>query len=245
MPLSLGPTFQSVVTELLVNLGRSVQGNHSNATYALAQSWVRRAHEMLYYDVEWVRLAKTVDITLTEDVREYDIPEEVDPGRIQRVLVIKAAAKEDEKEYPVGMGIRPNERNSAQESGRPLRIELIDGEFKLWPAPDDVWAGTLRLEVVEGLTELNEQGDRVVVDKTALLLQAEILGKNHYGMPGIQLLVALLGKRIDDLRAAQSDDESIQIGGPQAHVVSSIRTRNRITNGGTRQSSGDDWNPWS
>ncbi len=241
MTMSQGPTFATIIDEVLVNLGRSVQGNHSNSTRELAKSWIRRAHAVLYNEVDWIRLTKTTDIELTEDVAVYDVPDFVDPGKIDRILVLD----EDDKEYELGWGIRPNERNAAQTSSQPLRIEIVDGAFRIAPAPAEEWATTLRIEYQEAEPDFSDENTRIVVDTQALIMKATIYGLNHYQIPGLEMWVSELAKHLDNIRAKNSDGETIQLGGRQSALVRmATRERNRISVDGNRRNSGDDWNPW-
>ncbi len=243
MALAPRPTFAIVAEELLVNLGKSVAGNHSAPVMKLATSWLTTAHALLFREAEWIRLLDVFDIPLIEDQREYDIPDGLDPSRINNYLIVRA---DDSMEFDLGVGIRPNERNAARAaSNRPLRIEVLDQQFRLWPAPDATWS-TLRLEGIAIQSDFADpENDRIAVDKTALLLKATILGKIHYGMPGVDQLRAELFKYLDDVRAAESDGDGIQLGGPQAAAVENIKQRNRITRGRSRaRNNNADFAPW-
>ncbi len=241
MTMSQGPTFQSITEEVLVNLGRSVQGNHSGSTQELVKSWVRRAHAVLFNEADWIRLEKTVDIPLTADQSIYDVPDDVDPSTVARISVLGA----DGKEWELGWGVRPNERNAAHTSAKPLRIEVIDGDFRIYPAPSADWATSLRLEYQQNEPVFSDPNTRIVVDTQALIMKATIYGLNHYQMPGIDFLVAELERHMDNVRASNTDGETIQLGGRQSAIVrSGARGRNRITSGDPSRRTGDDWNPF-
>ncbi len=234
-PLTLGEIRQAVQ----IRCGLGTTGSLPIDQQALVDEKIRSAQRMLYANSWWTRQRRRFDITLVTDVSDYDWPDTLAPEFVGDVFVIRAS---DSREFKMMPGSRSGERNDAAlSSGAPTLWEFIDGNLRVYPAPDDNWSG-LTLWGYGDLPDFVDDTEECVVDNEALIQYGELLVKQHYEMPGIDRLESQLMRYIDDMRARQSDKRGVSLTGRQ-----SIRMRptpeNRITRG---PNTGDwsDWHPW-
>ncbi len=238
MSLSRPMTLGEIRTAVQIRCGLGTTGSLPIDQQALVDEKIRSAQRMLFTTSVWSRQRRKFEITLTEDVSDYDWPDTLAPEFTQRVFVIRAS---DSREFPLAPGSSERERNdSAISSSMPQLFDFIDGILRLYPAPDDNWSEIV-LWGYGDLPEFVDDGEVCVVDNEALIQQAELFVKQHYTMPGTEALERQLMKYLDDLRARNSDKRGISLTGRQSLWLRPT-PENRI--GGPNTGDWRDWHPW-
>lgn len=216
MALSVSPSLQELRQSVAIRLNMGVQASTSTALHPQLDEYIRQAFHLLVRDAYWVILQTTVEIALQDKIHEYDVPDGIDVGDIQEVTVKNIK----NFEFPLFSGIEYYERNAfdinrgdKDNVGQlPLRWVVEDKLFKIFPAPDATQYPTLIIRGRALPRAPYKNDDRSFIDGEAHIAQAVVSLKRHYNMPGADNDDVVLQKHLINIRAAQSDGETIQIG---------------------------------
>jgi len=215
MTLPLNPTFQELVTEVLIRCGYSTEGNQSVGVIPVCESYVAGAEKELFYECEWLKAARRTTVALEEDEAVIDWPDEVAPGEV--LLIVATRENEDGtlSRFPLGPGARLQERDlAASESGQPVVYEYIDEAIHIYPAPSEDWT-SLEIDYRVG-PALFGPGDRTAVDGELLVQRATHKMKDYLELPIGQKELADHERYLARLRASNSQRSGIQLGGHRA-----------------------------
>jgi hypothetical protein len=239
MALPAGMTLREATQEVLIRSGMGTKAGMNTNLDPLVQSYIRSAQAELHPMMEWTQLRAVIDIALIADQMQYDWPDNVSPGDIDFITAVRGS---DGQEFPLEPGIRPSEHTVSTTSGLPTRFDFTDEIIEIRPAPSSVYTG-LKLYVVKEPAPLNNPDDRISIDAEAVVQRAVIKVRNHFGAPGVPLLVTLHEKYLSDVRAQQSTGDGFQLGGHQSWRTR-VQRRDRLAT--SRYSNGwrSDWNPF-
>jgi hypothetical protein len=207
-----------------IRLGMGQQVGQSTALHPMLDEHIRTACSLLQREAEWAVLDTILDEDTATGQRLYDIPDRMHPGDIREVSVVDV----DGREHSVHSGVAIHERNAyggEEQAALPLRWEMEQGAIALYPMPDAERYPTLRIRGQALGYEPYHDSDRVLVDSQAVILQATVLAKQHFDLPNPAAEAAVLGRHLVNLRAAQSDGETIQIGPEPSRRYPSQRAR--------------------
>lgn len=132
-------------------------------------SFLRQAQKTYWNKFPALRTRTRRDITLTQSVTTYDLPDDFDAGSIYQV----SAATNLGREWTLEPGIRPEDRSDAALSSssagdEPSRYEFVDGQLLVLRAPSaDVT--TLRILGHSAISLLTEEDDRPATDDEAMI----------------------------------------------------------------------------
>lgn len=228
MAMPVRPTLGELRESLLRRCGLATGGSAPANVMPLIDERIRQAERLLHTRIDFTHLWESRDIPMSPGVSAYDWPDRVNVGDLIRVSVVNG----DGYEYELETGLRPNERNTAYPQpqtqqaswGTPSSYTVQNQVIYVGPTPTDEWA-TLRMEYYLAPGPMVDPEERCAVDPEALLMQAEILTKQHFGMPGIEPVQVQLREYLIDLQGKQGDGDGFQMGGRQ-----SIRIRPQIRN---------------
>jgi hypothetical protein len=192
-----------------MNFGPSAA--QSEAQVSLIDEFIRRAARELELEAAWVALRGSEDIALINDQAVYDIPDGFDVGRIDGVCVVDSEGREIEMEP----GVRSYEREqwSTAAASLPVRFEFQNQTLILYPAPDTERYPTLRIYGYRRAVVPVQAGDRIELDREALVQKATAIGKKHFSMPDAAIADTDCRIYLARIKPMQADGESIHIGG--------------------------------
>lgn len=218
MSLSVSPTLAELRQDVAIRLNMGLQARTSTAQHPLLDSFIRTAFNILLREANWAILDGTVEIPLTNAQHSYEVPDLVDVGSIYLVTVQDIY----NREYPLSPGVAVYERNAyrvdldndttGERASLPLRWEILNGGLNIYPAPDTEQYAKLIVYGRGNPREPKVDGDRPLIDGQSLILQATVIGKNHLNMPNADNEEQLLARQLRNIKSAQSDGESVQIG---------------------------------
>lgn len=221
MALATSPPLLELRQALAIRLNLGKQASTSKRLHPLLDEWLRSSFELLVREANWIVLRVTEDMELVTGQHAYDVPDSIDVGSIEEITVMD----EDFMEWRIEPGINVHERNAYRvdrggeykesQASVPLRWEVIDQMLHIYPAPDDRFL-TMKIRGKAIPRAPYSDGDRAYIDKEAHLLQATLLGKDHFKMPGINSTAATLQRHLTNMRSAQSDGEPVVIGGSKS-----------------------------
>lgn len=241
MALPLQPTLSEIRAATLTRCGIASSGNIPRNISDIIDEKIRSAQIQIYELYPWLAnyVSRTTD--LIADTKDYDVPDDTDPGHIDFISVRRIS---DGKLYPLEPGIRPGETNLFVNSSAslPTRYAFIDQMIHIEPVPDVTLYDVLVLQYFQVPGQFVEDTERAVVDGEALKTFAEILVKEHFGGQDTDKLRADLGRYLERKRTRQSDGGGFQMGGRLPSTMFQAK-RNRFADqgGGT---SWQDWRPW-
>jgi hypothetical protein len=244
MSAALQPTLAEARQEVMNRCGLATEGNIPRAVQGTMDSRIRSAQKQLYELYPWLRNYVTGEITLSNGVRDYDVPDDTEPGEIDYISVRRIS---DGWVYPLERGVRPVERNYLisvpPANSMPMRFDFINGIIRIDPAPDTTYFDVLQLQYYQVIVSLVEDTDRLVIDGEAVIMYAEILTKQHYGGQDTTKLENQLGLYIQKKMGKQGNGSGFQMGGHQS-VIGKTQPRNRFFDRGGNGGWGRGWWPW-
>ncbi len=216
MALSVSPSLQELRQSVAIRLNMGVQASTSTALHPLLDEYIRQAFNLLVRDANWVILETTIEVDLLDKIHEYDVPDQIDVGDIREITV----QNKDKFEFPLHAGVEYYERNAfdidrgnKENQGQlPLRYVVEDKLLKIYPAPDATQYPKMFIRGKALPRAPYKNGDRAYIDGEAHIAQAVVSLKRHYNMPGADNDDLILQKHLINIRAAQSDGETVQVG---------------------------------
>lgn len=239
MSLAPGMKLSEIRFEVLTRCTLNTTGNLGARAQALVDTFARAAQRELYFRCDWTRLRVRQELTLTNGVTTYDFPDNLDPGQIDSVNVIRAS---DNRAFPLQPGMSQIERNSgaASTSGRPRLYTYENGAITITPAPDTTLYNGLWLEGVTALPPFVDDDELCVVDSEALIQRTELRVRPRMGMQVTKQMQDDHLAYLADLRSQQSDGAGLMLGGATSFKLTP-EGENRITR--TRVGWDPGWNP--
>ena len=234
MAMPIRKTLGELREALLGRVGIGSVGANPAGAMPVLDERIRQAQTLLLTRFDWTALWTSTEVPLDVGVAEYDWPDGVgDPSDLVRISVKRADDGFLHELKPISM--RPNERNAAYPYPQtdpnafscPLVYTIQNQVIRLGPAPDEQWTSMLMEYFLTANAPLVDAGDRCACDPEALLMQAEILVKEHFGMPVGELMRSDLKQYLMDLQGKQGDGDGFQLGGRQS-VRNLPQIRNRV-----------------
>ena len=129
------PKLASVRQSIAVRLNFGAQAAQSDSMRSLLDEFIRRATRELLLEAHWVELRIRHRLDLIHGNAWYDWPDNMDPGRLERLIVVSTSGDE----FRLSAGIHPEERAAALAGRRENfhRDETPDAEGK-YAEPDPV-----------------------------------------------------------------------------------------------------------
>lgn len=265
MALPLEMTLGEARAELQARLGFSTQGSATLRNQELLTSFLRKASRRLLYAADWSSLRRDLDISLEVGQDRYDFPDETEVGQIVQMAAINSRRElfpmeggvdpQDIRGRPGRLErqggdivvVRTDDETYPQVRGQPERWRIVDGEIEIYPAASDEWF-FLRVGYIRRPPPLVDDGEVLPFDSEAILQQAELFGRVHYGRPGVGVLRQELASYIAAVRRQQREPSSIHIGGKwQPAVVTrqeGVWQRPHYPRTGRDSVFYDGWRPW-
>lgn len=207
-PWSLVQVRNEVFLRCTVNTG----GDRGARSRAIIDSCIRQAQRMLEIQSPWLTLQTTLNVTMTDGVSVYDIPDTIDPGRIELIDVREVSTQ---KFWPLKPCPTQPERNSLVSStlGRPVAWWFENQMLYVTPSPDtDSW-DVLRITGFLRANTLTADTDLVVLDPEAVVQRAEIFARPRLGLPVDPSLTQAHLAYVRDLKATQTEGAGFVLGG--------------------------------
>lgn len=215
MAFPIGATLAEVRQEVAIRLGMGGQVDQTTFANPLLDLWIAQALRELEVDSPWVIARSRLGITLQDGVAVYDLPDGYSVGSIEGIEVVDTS--DPPVVYPVESGVRFYERSaydSSTQKGLPLRWELVDQSIRLLPPPDTAQYPTMYVTGQLTLDEPKNDDDRITLDKLAVVLRAELLGREHFGLEVTPLMLERYASYVTNMRASVNGTrETFNLGG--------------------------------
>lgn len=225
MALVLAPTLAEVRRSVGIRLNFGPQGDTSPDMKNLLDEFIRRAARELILEAQWVELRIRYEVDLIDGQDVYDWPDNMDPGRLERLIVLSVEGHE----YELKAGINPAERETMLSANDPrslpLRYEVVNEDLKILPPPLTERYATLIIEgYTRGIPPTNDM-DRIPVDQEALIQKATCIGKKHFGAPDAEIAERDFQSYLLRMRPMQSDNQDFRMGGKRSRQFDRIFQR--------------------
>jgi hypothetical protein len=224
MALAVSPTLAELRLAVATRVGMRQQVLNSTAHNDLLDEQIRSAFNLLINEAEWIVL-HTVQDTITGQ-HAYDVPDNIAIGDIDQITVENIYGRElplapgvayyERNAFKVSRGVGPDDKPQSAESIEansclPLRWEIRDSLLMVYPAPNADEYPTLKVWGKALPREPYGNGDRSFIDKEAHVLATVIALKTFWKQDSSNDR-AILDRHLSNMRAKQSDGESVQIG---------------------------------
>jgi hypothetical protein len=211
MAHTLPPTLSEVREAVAIRLSFGAIAARAPTMRELLDEFIRRAASELLLEANWVELRVRITTDLIDEQGTYDFPDNMDPGRVERLVVVSTTGDE----YELQADIQPCERAQFTQGGKdmPLRYEFVNEQIVLVPVPDAAVYPTMLIEGYMKPAAPKHNDDRIPVDKELLVQWATAIGKAHYGKPDAGVSMATAREFLRRVRSVQTDSSSVQIGG--------------------------------
>jgi hypothetical protein len=239
MALKQQPTLGEMTSEVLAGLNMGAQGALTAELHPLIARNLRDAQAYLWSEYRWLQNRTGVEVELTADETDYDIPDDFDPGSIRNIYC-RSNRSSETTEWDLAAGIETRDRNMviAEPSGDgiPYAYDIVDQVIRVHPAPRGDDPPTMVIEMDTGLSPLTEDEQRPSVDGRAMVMLATITTKESRRIPVGATEKAMLDRYVASQRSKQRPGRIFTIGTDYRHPMDprpSLRTPyNR-----------DDWRP--
>lgn len=211
MSLPIQPTFAEIISEVLKSCGLSTDGQDPALVMPMVEARIRQAQSILVSEYPWLSALVEREIDTIQDVQDYDIPDDCDPSRVQAFGLVAASGEVRSLRPGTAMADVPS-----WSGADPRRYDIIDGVFRIYPAPDPVKYPKLRIRYYQRPVPLVNETDRVAVDATALTMLAEILVRQQLGLSETKGIESVLSRYVETQRHRQSDGSGFVLGGPRS-----------------------------
>lgn len=228
MAFAIPPTLAEVrkSTAILLNFG--AQAAQAGSLRELLDEFIRQAARDVALEFPHAELRFREDIDLIDGQSIYDWPDNLDPGRLERVTVVT----DSNKEYALRSDIQPHERSMWTQGddprSAPVRYEIINQDLNILPAPDTETYKTLRIEGYARDISPTHNDDKIPVDKQALILMSVAYGKAHFQHADALAAAQKAKEYIKRLRPMVSEGAVFRIGG---HFSTKFPYRQRRNSG--------------
>lgn len=230
MAYPVQPTLSELRDAVLAACGISRDGADPTHLIPAVNTRIRQAQAIIHAEYPWLvhYVERQFDVHGESD---YDIPDDMDPGRVQDVaLRVEKTGEYEPLARATALADVPRWKD-----GKAHRYDLIDQIMRIYPAPDPQVYDKLLVRYYQRPAKLVDDADRVSVDGTAVGMLAEILTKQQLGMKVEPQEWALWERYVGRLRARQSDGSGLLLGGARSV---------RGLNVGTAYYAGKPAHPW-
>jgi hypothetical protein len=216
MPFNPPPTLATVRQAVAIRLNAGGQADADPTFRQLLDELIRRSVAEILREADWAELRERWDVALVNDQSIYDFPADLDPGRIECITIVDT----NNAEFELKPGIAFYERDALARMSPtlPSRYEVANSELVILPAPEVAKYPTMRIEAYTRPAEVFNNSERVPVQREVVVQWAAALGKEHFGHPNWQQAKADAREYAKRLRPAQSDGETLQLGGRFANA---------------------------
>lgn len=218
MALTLQPTLAEMTGDVLSAVGEGGTGVASAATEAMVQYFIKRAQVQIQDKYPWTVAYNSLVVNLPAGDTSIEWPDDSEPGNIHTI----SAQRADSPQFiwDLEAGITTDDRsiwlNAAQQNAfsyAPSRYAYLNGVIELGPAcTQDI---TLTIYYEFGPAVMVSPGDRPRCDGLSVVMQAEILFRNHRGgdfRNALPKLEADFRERIATIRSKQMTPETFVLG---------------------------------
>lgn len=241
MSLPLYPTLTEMVESVRIRSG-AIGASLSGDQVSFIKEALRQSQAELYFEAEWVRLHLQVQITLTEGLTDYDLPDGIEVGNLHRLMVYAPTGVPGQGQYiEVDNDDGTWVYNAYKTNSRPKVYTIWDGGvIRLKPAPDATWT-TLVIDYDSAQNPLVNNADRPSVDPEALIQRATIKVKKMFGIGDPSADEVQHEKYLQHVRHNQGPNESFRMASDAITGPDYWKYTNRAIG---RTSWTTDWNPW-
>lgn len=246
MAFAQPPTLASIRRSVAIRLRMGAVAEQSPVLRDTVDEWIRRAVSELRLEAHWVEHRIRQRLDLLDGIAYYDWPDNMDPGRLEELIVVS----KNGDEFPLKRGMHPEERTAflrrygkvfheentpdtegqyqtepssdtaTQYKAMPLRYEIINEQVCLLPLPDSDEYPYLLIEGYMRPLAPRHNHDEIPLDEEAVIQRATVIGKYDRNHPDADRAKVMHDQYVARLRPMQSEGESIRIGG---HFSSKFR----------------------
>lgn len=239
MALKEQPTLGEMVSEVLAGLNMGAQGVLTAELHPLIERNLRDAQAYLWSEYRWLQNRTKVEVELTANETDYDIPDTFDPGSIRNVYC-RSNRSSSTMEWDLAAGIETADRNMVisepSGDGIPYAYDIVERVIRVHPAPRGTVPPTMIVEMDAGLAPLIADEERPSVDGRAMIMLATITTKEGRRIPVGQTEKAMLDRYVASQRTKQRPGRVFTIGTDYRHPMD---PKPRLRSPYNR----DDWRP--
>jgi len=231
MALAIAPRLSAVRRAVAVRCKMGAQAERSPAFRDEMDEWIREAFHEIINEADFLVLKMRAEIDLIHGQHSYDVPDNLNAGDIDNVyvrqkVVSDTGGTQTTQEYVLKPGLRAYERSAWKmpepdpETGEqedrtslPLRYEIVDQNFDIYPAPNTDIYSTLVIEGYRTPPEPTHNDDRLEVDKEAIIRLATAIGKAARRQSDAADTRARYEMYVEKYRANQSEGDTFRVGG--------------------------------
>lgn len=240
-------SLSEVREEILIRLGFARSGGAVAKNKDLIDSLIRQSVRVLALEVPWQALVKELQIPLIQEQNRYEFPDESSIGGIQYVV----AVDNTNRRWPMMSGIRPVSEvptaapDAPVPTGIPTLWRTIDNEIEIQPAAGENLAYLL-IGYVAQTPQLRVDSEIMPFDSELIVQKAVVLGRIHYGRPGVAEGMRELERYMARVKARQNEPRDVSIGGATSDLLLPVRVNRVNANRAVGRNAvwTDGWTPW-
>lgn len=213
MAFRLPPRLAEVREAVSIRIRYGKQGTRSPQLRDTIDEHIRSAVAEIMREAAWAELRVRGEIALVDGESEYDFPDNMDPGRLERLIVVSQSGREYQLQADIQSHEREDFTRGDDPRSLPLRYEIVNEAIQILPAPNADEYVTL---VFEGYTmppEPRHNDDRIPLDKEIVIRWATALMKMDLGKADGQVTMLAARNYLNTLRPTQTQGSQLQIGG--------------------------------
>lgn len=230
MALRLGPTLAEARRDCAVELNWGAQVSNTTASHPLIDRMIRKAYQRVLHEFPWAILFQSHTEALITGQAQYEVPDGLKMGRIERVVALDTEGREWEMQRGLDVAERAAWGRTDATPGAPLRYDLQDRGIVLLPPPDSTRWPSLRFDGYFTPPAPTANLDRIPVDGEAVVGLAVAMLKAHVAAPDAQRAAQDAEIYLQRLRPAESTGSSFRLGGPFSRKFRYSRGRNTVDN---------------
>jgi hypothetical protein len=214
MALRLGPTLAEARRDCAVELNWGAQVSDSTAAHPIIDRMIRKAYQRVQLEFPWAILFQSHTEPLITGQMQYEIPDGLSLGKIERLVAIDTEGREWEIQRGLDVAERAAWGRTDATAGCPLRYDLQDGGIVLMPPPDATRWPTMRFDGYFTPLPPQENLDRIPVDGEAVIGLAVAMLKAHIGSPDAGRAAQDAEIYLQRLRPTEGTGAGFRLGGP-------------------------------
>jgi hypothetical protein len=191
--MARGTTLGKLLTDLRAECGVSLNPAHSPQDRDSYVNLLQRTQDTLWQDFAWPHLRVDRMIDVQAGQRYYDMPQDIDIDRIERIQV-----RTDSRYFDLHWGITADhyaafDSEANVRSWPPQRVQIVEDEMlEIWPIPDSNFDaltldGRIKITGIRKLKPLVATDDRADLDDRLLVLFAAAEYKAGRGADDAQI----------------------------------------------------------
>lgn len=172
--MAVGTQFSVLVTRLRAALKRSTSVAVGVDDLDTLKTTLNHHYDLLYTQGDWPHLRKTFSKALVAGQRHYDLPDGLNPDRIEEADVLWGGIRTPIRQ---GIGVEEMQAYDSEQDERSdpvLRYDIrwtgTSTQIEVWPIP--ATATTLRIKGLQAITPLVDDADLCLLDDTLVVLYA-------------------------------------------------------------------------